>query len=73
LKFQEEYQLSYAADGGRIGYEIGGDIDPADLPMSKEGFPRYEDESGEEVEYPYENQRNGPLLQTLMQNYFKCI
>jgi hypothetical protein len=28
--------------------------------MSKEGFPRYEDiESGEEVEYPYDNQRNG--------------
>jgi hypothetical protein len=52
----KEYQLSYAADGGRIGYEIGGDIDPADLPMSKEGFPRYEDKSGEEVPYPYDNQ-----------------
>jgi hypothetical protein len=52
----KEYQLPYAADGGRIGYEIGGDIDPADLPMSKEGFPRYEDESGEEVPYPYDNQ-----------------
>jgi hypothetical protein len=56
FEVQKKYQLpSYAADGGRIGYEIGGDIDPADLPMSKEGFPRYEDESGEEVEYPYEN------------------
>jgi hypothetical protein len=56
FEVQKPYQLpSYAADGGRIGYEIGGDIDPADLPMSKEGFPRYEDESGEEVEYPYEN------------------
>jgi hypothetical protein len=55
FEVEEPYRLSYAADGGRIGYEIGGDIDPADLPMSKEGFPRYEDESGEEVEYPYEN------------------
>jgi hypothetical protein len=45
-----------AAYGERTGYEIGGDIDPADLPMSKEGFPRYEDESGEEVPYPYDNQ-----------------
>jgi hypothetical protein len=57
FEVQKKYQLpSYAADGGRIGYEIGGDIDPADLPMSKEGFPRYEDESGEEVPYPYDNQ-----------------
>jgi hypothetical protein len=56
FEVQKKYQLpSYAADGGRIGYEIGGDINPADLPMSREGFPRYEDESGEEVEYPYEN------------------
>jgi hypothetical protein len=74
FEVQKKYQLpSYAADGGRIGYEIGGDIDPADLPMSKEGFPRYEDESGEEVAYPYDNQRDGPLLQTLTQSYFKCI
>jgi hypothetical protein len=56
FEVEEPYRLSYAADGGRIGYEIGGDIDPADLPMSKEGFPRYEDESGEEVPYPYDNQ-----------------
>jgi hypothetical protein len=56
FEVQKQYQLPYAADGGRIGYEIGGDIDPADLPMSKEGFPRYEDESGEEVPYPYDNQ-----------------
>jgi hypothetical protein len=45
-----------AAYGERTGYEIGGDIDPADLPMSREGLPTYEDiETGEEVEYPYEN------------------
>jgi hypothetical protein len=54
FQVQKPYQL--AAYGGRIGYEIGGDIDPADLPMSREGFPRYEDiETREEVEYPYEN------------------
>ena len=54
-RFQVEppYRL---AKGGRIGYEEGGDIDPANLPMSKEGLPTYEDiETGEEVEYPYEN------------------
>jgi hypothetical protein len=57
FEVQKKYQLpSYAADGGRIGYEIGGDINPADLPMSREGLPTYEDiETGEEVEYPYEN------------------
>jgi hypothetical protein len=53
---QQMTQPQMAAYGGRIGYEIGGDIDPADLPMSREGFPRYEDESGEEVPYPYNNQ-----------------
>ena len=53
---QQMTQPQMAAYGGRIGYEIGGDIDPADLPMSREGFPRYEDESGEEVPYPYDNQ-----------------
>jgi hypothetical protein len=52
---QQMTQPQMAAYGGRIGYEIGGDIDPADLPMSREGFPRYEDESGEEVPYPYNN------------------
>jgi len=47
---------TYAAKGGRIGYEEGGNIDPENLPMSKEGLPTYEDiETGEEVEYPYEN------------------
>jgi hypothetical protein len=45
-----------AANGGRIGYEEGGNINPADLPMSREGLPTYEDiETGEEVEYPYKN------------------
>jgi hypothetical protein len=54
FQVQKPYQL--AANGGRMGYEEGGDIDPADLPMSKEGLPTYEDiETGEEVEYPYEN------------------
>jgi hypothetical protein len=39
-----------------MGYEEGGNINPADLPMSREGLPTYEDiETGEEVEYPYEN------------------
>lgn len=55
-QFKRNEEPTMAAQGGRIGYEIGGDIDPADLPMSKEGFPRYEDESGEEVPYPYDNQ-----------------
>jgi hypothetical protein len=50
----KEYQL--AANGGRMGYEEGGNINPADLPMSREGLPTYEDiETREEVEYPYEN------------------
>jgi hypothetical protein len=56
FEVEEPYRLSYAANGGRMGYEEGGNINPADLPMSKEGFPRYEDESGEEVPYPYDNQ-----------------
>jgi hypothetical protein len=39
-----------------MGYEEGGNINPADLPMSRESLPTYEDiETGEEVEYPYEN------------------
>jgi hypothetical protein len=50
----KEYQL--AANGGRMGYEEGGNINPADLPMSRESLPTYEDiETGEEVEYPYKN------------------
>jgi hypothetical protein len=54
FQVQKPYQL--AANGGRMGYEEGGDIDPANLQMSKEGLPTYEDiETGEEVEYPYEN------------------
>ena len=54
FQVQKPYQL--AANGGRMGYEEGGDIDPANLPMSKEGLPTYENiETGEEVEYPYEN------------------
>jgi hypothetical protein len=57
FELEEKYRLpSYAANGGRIGYEMGGDIDPADLPMSREGLPTYEDiETGEEVDYPYKN------------------
>ena len=55
LRFQVQPQYRLAK-GGRIGYEEGGDIDPENLPMSKEGFPTYEDiETGEEVEYPYGN------------------
>jgi hypothetical protein len=39
-----------------MGYEEGGNINPADLPMSREGLPTYEDiETGEEVDYPYKN------------------
>jgi hypothetical protein len=54
FELQSPYRL--AANGGRIGYEEGGNINPADLPMSREGLPTYEDiETGEEVEYPYEN------------------
>jgi hypothetical protein len=73
FEVEEPYRLSYAANGGRMGYEEGGNINPADLPMSREGLPTYEDiETGEEVEYPYEN-KESPLLQTLTQSYFKCI
>jgi hypothetical protein len=55
--------------------KIGGDIDPADLPMSREGFPRYEDESGEEVPYPYNNQEmasNPDPLSGTISNVFRC-
>jgi hypothetical protein len=56
FEVEEPYRLSYAANGGRMGYEEGGNINPADLPMSREGLPTYEDiETGEEVEYPYKN------------------
>ena len=56
LRFQVQPQYQLAANGGRMGYEEGGNINPADLPMSREGLPTYEDiETGEEVEYPYEN------------------
>jgi hypothetical protein len=58
LRFQLQPQYQLAANGGRMGYEEGGNIDPADLPMSKEGFPTYEDiETEEEVEYPYKNKK----------------
>jgi hypothetical protein len=54
FELQPQYQL--AANGGRMGYEEGGNINPADLPMSRESLPTYEDiKTGEEVEYPYEN------------------
>jgi hypothetical protein len=57
FEVEEPYRLSYAANGGRMGYEEGGNINPADLPMSREGLPTYEDiETGEEVSYPYDNQ-----------------
>jgi hypothetical protein len=56
LRFQVQPQYQLAANGGRMGYEEGGNIDPTDLPMSRESLPTYEDiETGEEVEYPYEN------------------
>jgi hypothetical protein len=56
FRFQVQPQYQLAANGGRMGYEEGGNINPADLPMSREGLPTYEDiETGEEVEYPYEN------------------
>ena len=56
LRFQVQPAYQLAANGGRMGYEEGGNIDPADLPMSREGLPTYEDiETGEEVDYPYEN------------------
>jgi hypothetical protein len=75
-QFKRNEEPTMAAQGGRIGYEIGGDIDPADLPMSKEGFPRYEDESGEEVPYPYDNQEMAsdpdPMAE-LFQMYLEAI
>jgi hypothetical protein len=56
LRFEVQSPYRLAANGGRIGYEEGGNINPADLPMSRESLPTYEDiETGEEVEYPYEN------------------
>jgi hypothetical protein len=56
LRFQVKPEYQLAANGGRMGYEEGGNINPADLPMSRESLPTYEDiETGEEVEYPYEN------------------
>jgi hypothetical protein len=56
LRFQVQPQYQLAANGGRMGYEEGGNINPADLPMSREGLPTYEDiETGEEVDYPYKN------------------
>jgi hypothetical protein len=56
LRFEIQSPYRLAANGGRIGYEEGGNINPADLPMSRESLPTYEDiETGEEVEYPYEN------------------
>jgi hypothetical protein len=56
LRFQVQPPYQLAANGGRMGYEEGGNINPADLPMSKEGLPTYEDiETGKEVDYPYKN------------------
>jgi hypothetical protein len=56
LRFQVKPEYQLAANGGRMGYEEGGNINPADLPMSREGLPTYEDiETGEEVDYPYKN------------------
>jgi hypothetical protein len=56
LRFEVQSPYRLAANGGRIGYEEGGNIDPADLPMSREGLPTYEDiETGKEVDYPYKN------------------
>jgi hypothetical protein len=75
-QFKRDQEPTMAAQGGRIGYEMGGDIDPADLPMSKEGFPRYEDELGEEVPYPYDNQEMAsdpdPMAE-LFQMYLEAI
>jgi hypothetical protein len=57
LNFKNRIRL--AANGGRMGYEEGGNINPADLPMSRESLPTYEDiETREEVEYPYENKED---------------
>jgi hypothetical protein len=59
-----------------MGYEEGGNINPADLPMSREGLPRYEDESGEEVPYPYNNQEmasNPDPMAELFQMYLDAI
>jgi hypothetical protein len=56
LRFEVQSPYRLAANGGRMGYEEGGNINPADLPMSRESLPTYENiETGEEVEYPYEN------------------
>jgi hypothetical protein len=56
LRFQVKPEYQLAANGGRMGYEEGGNINPADLPMSREGLPTYEDiETGKEVDYPYKN------------------
>jgi hypothetical protein len=56
FRFEVQSPYRLAANGGRIGYEEGGNINPADLPMSREGLPTYEDiETGEEVDYPYKN------------------
>ena len=71
-------KVNKLAGGGiaRTGYEMGGEIDPADLPMSREGFPRYEDELGEEVPYPYDNQEMAsdpnPMAE-LFQMYLEAI
>jgi hypothetical protein len=73
FEVEEPYRLSYAANGGRMGYEEGGNINPADLPMSREGLPTYEDiETGEEVEYPYENKERSSAPD-IDAEYFKCI
>ena len=54
LRFQVPTQYQLAAKGGRIGYAEAGEVNPDDLPMSKEGSPTFTDtETGEEVEYPY--------------------
>jgi hypothetical protein len=56
FRFEVQSPYRLAANGGRIGYEEGGNINPADLPMSRESLPTYEDiETGEEVDYPYKN------------------
>lgn len=54
LRFQVPTQYQLAAKGGRIGYAEAGEVNPDELPMSKEGSPIFTDtETGEEVEYPY--------------------
>jgi hypothetical protein len=75
FELQSPYRL--AANGGRIGYEEGGNINPADLPMSREGLPTYEDiETGEEVDYPYKNKErsSAPNIDAeLFQMYLDAI